>query len=101
MTNNPLPIDPKVYRSVLQQIQLREVNLRKLHVECEDAVAGDVHIDISSDASHLHNHEVLQIDTTYKIEARGKKTSLFTIEVAFRLYLSAPEELPESFVDVY
>lgn len=96
-----LPIEPELYRATMQKVQLREVVLRALQVSCQNAVAGEVNIDISSAATPTREQGTLHIDTEYKLQARNQTSPLFEIEVTFRVVLVVPDELPDGFVEAY
>lgn len=101
MPDQLLPLDPALYRETLAQLQLREVVLRELHVSCENPVTGDVKINIATDAGAVHERGELRVEAHHTISARNAKEALFTIEATYLIVMSAPDELPEGFAEVY
>ena len=101
MPNPALPLDPTLYRETLSQLHQREIVLRDLHVSCENPVAGDVKINIATDAGAVHERGELRVDARHTISARNAKDALFTIKATYVVVMSAPDELPEGFAEVY
>lgn len=96
-----LPLDPQLYRETLARLQLREISLRELHLNCQNPVGGEIDINIAGKANALHNDGELRIQSSHTITARNEKHEIFTIEVTFDVVLSAPDELPADFTDIY
>ncbi len=96
-----LLLDPTLYRETLGRLDLRAVRLHELQTQCHHSVAGNARINISTDAGSRHENGELLIDARYKIDASNETHKLFTIEVVFVVALTAPDELPEGFIEVY
>ena len=95
------PLDLALYRETLARLDLRAVRLHELQVQCHREVAGNAKINISTDAGFRREDGALLIDARYKLDASNETNALFTIEATFVVALSAPEELPQDFVEVY
>ena len=96
-----LPLDPVLYRETLARLDLRAVRLQELKTQCHNVVTGNGRINISTVAGSRHEAGELFIDARYKIDAANEEHDLFSIEAVFVVALSAPDELPEGFVDIY
>lgn len=96
-----LTLDPVLYRETLQRLNLRAVRLQEIKALGRHPVAGNAHVNISTNAgSRLENGELL-IDAKYQVNASNDTNELFAIEATFVVVLTAPHELPEGFIEVY
>ncbi len=101
MSQNKLPLDPTLYRETLAQLKLHRIALQELHLQCQNPVQGEINITIAGNAKALHQDNELRITSDHKITARNETDELFFINATFVVTLSAPDELPEAFIDIY
>lgn len=101
MSNPNLPLDPSLYRETLSRLKLQEVSLRELHLTCQNPVAGEVSINIGGSAEANHQNGELRLQSRHRITVRNQKHELFTIDALFVVVLTAPDELPDEFIEIY
>ena len=99
--NFHVPLDAALYRETLARLELRAVRLLELETRCHHAVAGNARINIATEANSRQEKGELLIDAQYTIKAANETNELFTIKATFVVALTAPDELPEGFVDIY